>query len=72
MRQTLGIRLSLGRYVINVKELGPRYARAGLIVGPTVSIGLEMPTPIDEFDIVIAKGREAIVDGYEVAREGGG
>ena len=72
MRQALGIRLSLGRYVIYVKELGSRYARTGLVVGPTVSIVCEMPTPIDEFDIVIAKGREAIVDGYEVAREGGG
>jgi len=72
MRQALGIRLSLGRYVINVKELGSRYARTGLVVGPTVSIGRKMPAPIDEFYIVIAKRREAIVDGYEVAREGGG
>ena len=72
MRQALGIRLPLGRYIINVKEAGSRYSRTGLVVGPTVSIGGQMPAPIDELDIFIAKRREAIVDGYEVAREGGG
>ena len=70
MRKALGVGISLGRDVINVEEAGTRYARTGFIVGTTIPIGRKMPTSINEFDIIAAKGCKTIFNRHEIAREG--